>query len=124
MTRRPVPVTIRPRPFKDLLNREAEQRTTIESSKAREPVGLHSEPGVGKTVLLLRQLAHVKLSTEYPGGVIYLRARGLATPDLLQSLSDTFYMTDQPVKPDTNEIVRQLQPIQALIILDDLDIER
>lgn len=39
VTRRPVPVTIRPRPFKDLLNLEAEQRTTIESLKAREPVG-------------------------------------------------------------------------------------
>ena len=123
VTRRPAPVTIRPRPFQELLNRETEQSTTIETLQAREPVGFHSEPGVGKTVLL-RQLAHAKVSTEFPDGVIYLRARGLATPDLLQSLFDTFYMADQAVKPDTSEIARRLQPIQALVILDDLDIER
>ena len=67
----PTPVTIRPRPFRQLLGREAEIIWVTELLQQQIPVEFYSEPGMGKTVLL-RHLAYHPITDQFPDGIIYL----------------------------------------------------
>ena len=62
--------------------------------------------------------------TRFPGGVVYHRAFNQPEPDLLQSLFSLFYQLPKDYKPSPGEIQRGLQNLQALVILDDVDLSR
>jgi len=119
----PAPIFLRPRPFADLLDREAEIDTATAALQSAIPVELYGQAGLGKTVLL-RHLAHNCPAASFPDGVIYLSARGQPVADLLQSLFDVFYESDTPCKPTDTQIRRTLQNKRALILLDDIDLAR
>jgi hypothetical protein len=115
---RPTPVSLRPRPFPSLLDREAE----VNVGDAL-PVEFFGQEGIGKTTLL-RHLAYNPPSTPFPDGIVYLSARQKTLPDLLQSLYDAFYESDAPFKPTEAQIRHALQDKQALILLDDVELAR
>jgi hypothetical protein len=60
----------------------------------------------------------------FPDGIVYLTARRLPLPDLLQALHDAFYTDAPQVKPTATDIRLALRHRRALFLLDDVDYER
>jgi hypothetical protein len=121
----PVPVVVRPAAFDSLLDRQAELQDVAATLNLRAPVEISGEMGLGKTSLL-RALGNAAFASvdRFPGGVVYHRAYGQPEPDLLQSLFSLFYQLPKNYKPSPGEIQRGLQTLQALVILDDIDLSR
>lgn len=120
--RRPPPVVLAPRPFPGLLGRATEVAAARATLRAAQPFEYYAQAGWGKTALLryLGQLA----GGGYPDGVVYQPSDGQPLGDLLQFLFDAFYQTDVPFKPTAGQLRQYLQPLRALVILDDLDLDR
>jgi len=121
--RRTRPVNLRPRAFPSLLDRIPETdaiKTAITSSM---PVTLFGESGMGKTSLL-RQIAHLPETKKFPDGVAYLMARGIEMNDLLQAIFDTFHVSSDGQKPTDGQLRADLKELQALVVLDDLTLNR
>jgi hypothetical protein len=116
----PTPVFLQPRPFPNLLDREAEIDTAITALQSATSVEFYGQSGIGKTSLL-RHLAHHPVTTSFASGVIYLSARHCSVQDLLQSLFDAFYESSMPFKPTDSQVRQALLDKQALILLDDAD---
>ena len=120
---RPHPVLLRPKPFPNLLDRETETTTLVEALKSQQPVECTGVPGAGKTSLL-RHLAHQpQLATSFPAGIVYFEVNKQSAADLLQSIFDAFYICDFPIKPNETEIRHYLQSMNALVLLDDVEID-
>jgi len=120
--RRPVPVLLPPRAFPGLLGRGAELAAAKNSLRASQPFEYYAEPGWGKTALL-RYLAQAAAGS-YPDGIVYQPAARQPLADLQQFLFDAFYETDVPFVPTPGELREALQPLRALVVLDDLDLDR
>jgi hypothetical protein len=120
---RSTPVTIKPRAFPSLLDRENEFELIKKSIQTSVPVSVWGQQGVGKTSFI-RQLTHTLDIGDFTSGIIYLDTSGLGYEDLLQALFDSFFESDSTYKPTTTDIVRALQNIKALIFLDDIQIGR
>ncbi|HQX00703.1 MAG TPA: hypothetical protein PLQ94_01230, partial [Anaerolineales bacterium] len=120
---RSTPVTIKPRAFPSLLDRENEFELIKKSVHSSVPISVWGQQGVGKTSFI-RQLTHTLDIGSFTGGIIYLDTSGLGYEDLLQALFDSFFESDSTYKPTTADIVRALQNIKALIFLDDIQIGR
>jgi hypothetical protein len=121
--RRKSPVDLRPRPFPSLLDRNDETAAVKSALKATVPVDLFGPGGIGKTSLL-RSLAHNSELDVFPDGVVYRRVAGLGLEDVLQDLFDAFHESQPNFKPTNSEIRIGLQRIKALILLDDLSLNR
>ncbi len=120
---RSTPVTIKPRAFPSLLDRENEFELIKKSVHSSVPISVWGQQGVGKTSFI-RQLTHTLDIGSFTSGIIYLDTSGLGYEDLLQALFDSFFESDSTYKPTTADIVRALQNIKALIFLDDIQIGR
>ena len=120
---RSTPVTIKPRAFPSLLDRENEFEAVRKASQLSTPVSVWGQEGVGKTSFI-RHLTHTLDAGKFTSGVVFLDASGLEYEDLLQALFDLFFDSDSSYKPTTAEIIPALQNIKALILLDDLQIGR
>ena len=120
-TERPRPVFVRPRPFPGFLNRDQEMDVTVEALRMKTPVSVYGENGFGKTALL-RQLAYNAPESSSPHGIVYFPVRGQPVDDLLQTIFDYFYQSDSTAKPGNAELRQFLQNIQALILLDDVQL--
>ncbi|HEX2077216.1 MAG TPA: choice-of-anchor D domain-containing protein [Longimicrobium sp.] len=120
---RPTPVLRRPRPFPDLLDREAETRSAVAALGAAQPVELHGEAGIGKSSLLQR-LAYHEAANAFPSGVVHLHAHNRQPGDLCQKLWEAFYRCDKPYVPDHGTLVDDLQDHQALVLLDEVTLDR
>jgi len=118
---RPQPVLFRPKPFPNLLDRETERATLIQSLNSQQSVECSGEPGAGKTSLL-RHLAHQsQLATLFSAGIIYFEVNQQSASDLLKSIFDAFYICDFPIKPNDTEMRHYLQSLNALVLLDDVE---
>jgi len=97
---RPTPVFLRPRPFADLLDRDAEIDTASDALRAALPVEFHGQGVIDKTALL-RHLAHRSLDVPFPDGVVYLSARHqprpTPTPDTVGPTISTVTRSDDPI---------------------------
>lgn len=120
---RSTPVTIKPRAFPSLLDRENEFELIKKSVHLSVPISVWGQQGVGKTSFI-RQLTHTLDIGSFTSGIVYLDTSGLGYEDLLQALFDSFFESDSTYKPTTADIVRALQNIKALIFLDDIQIGR
>ena len=120
---RSTPVTIKPRAFPSLLDRENEFELIKKSVHSSVPISVWGQQGVGKTSFI-RQLTHTLDIGSFTSGIVYLDTSGLGYEDLLQALFDSFFESDSTYKPTTADIVRALQNIKALIFLDDIQIDR
>ncbi|MBK9208628.1 MAG: hypothetical protein IPL71_10145 [Anaerolineales bacterium] len=117
------PVTIKPRDFPSLIDREYEFEAIKKATQFSSPVSIWGQDGIGKTSFI-RHLIHSLDSANFTSGTIYINTSGLGYEDLLQALFDSFFDSDSSYKPSTTEILRELQSIKALVILDDLQIGR
>lgn len=122
-TRRTTSANLRPRPFPALLDRDDETASVISALSASMPVSLFGPAGIGKTSLL-RNLAHLPETSSFPDGVVYLSVAGLGLEDVLQSLFDVFHESQSNFKPTDTEIRIALRGVKALILLDDLALNR
>ncbi len=120
---RPLPVLLRPRPFPGLVGRAEEVESAVAALRSARPVQLSGEPGAGKTALL-RHLAYHPAAASFPAGVAYLSALRQPADDLLHSLFEAFYQADAPLKPSFTELCHLLQGVQALVVLDDVELGR
>lgn len=117
---RPQPVSLRPRAFPGLLDRETETANTLQALESKQSVECSGEPGSGKTSLL-RHLAHHPQVSKFAAGVIYFQVHQQTNADLLQSFFDAFYEYDSPIKPTETETRHYLQSLNALVLLDDVE---
>jgi hypothetical protein len=116
---RPVPILIRPRGTRGLLDRQSEVVSAFSALDADLPVELSGEPGIGKTAVI-RQLTHHPRAASFVDGIVYLTARHHSALDLQQLMFEAFYETDEFYKPTLAEIQCRLQKKRALIVLDDV----
>ncbi len=117
------PIYLRPHKIVSLAGREAELHEVLSAIHAGAPVQCYGESGIGKTTLL-RHLAYFPPDMAFPDGIVYLTARRLPLPDLLQALHDAFYTDAPQVKPTATDIRLALRHRRALFLLDDVDYER
>ncbi len=117
------PVDLRPRAFPSLLDRVPETDAVKTALNSSIPVTLFAESGMGKTSLL-RQIAHLPETKKFPDGVAYLMARSVEVNDLLQSIFDAFHVSSDGQKPTDGQLRADLKELQALVILDDLTLNR
>ena len=120
---RPQPVSLRPKIFPGLLDRQTETTALINALKSQQSAECTGEPGAGRTSLL-RHLAHqTQLAGVFPAGVVYFQVNQQSAPDLLKSLFDAFYTCDFPIKPNETEMRHYLQSVNSLVLLDDVEID-
>jgi NB-ARC domain len=101
-----------------------EVATATTTLRSASPVEFHGPAGVGKTKLL-HHLAHDRLTSAFSDGVVYFSAiRHKPVEDLLLHLFDAFYEREATYKSTPVQIRRALQNERALIVLDDVDLER
>lgn len=117
------PVHLRPRRFRGFLDREAQVQAVDEAAQAEMPIVFHGEAGIGKTVLL-RHLAYYPPGVSLSDGVVHLSARRTPLADLLLALYDAFYERPADVKPTETQMRQALRDVRALVLLDDLALER
>ncbi|HEX7974896.1 MAG TPA: LysM peptidoglycan-binding domain-containing protein, partial [Anaerolineales bacterium] len=120
---RPAPVLLLPGRFPGLLDRVEETGRAAACLPSGQPVEIYGVPGLGKTALL-RSLARLPFTAAFQDGIVYLSARRQPLGDLLQALFDAFYETEAPSKQNEAQIRFALQAKRALILLDDLDLDR
>ncbi len=119
----PTPIHLTPRPFNALLDRQAEIAAATAALQKNEAIEFWGEDGLGKTVLL-RKLAGSLVSKALSDGIVYLAVRRQPVDDILQFLWDAFYDRDVSYKPTDARIRHDLHGKQALILLDDVELER
>jgi tetratricopeptide (TPR) repeat protein len=120
-TPHPKPVYLRPRAFPGLLDREAEQKTAVNTLQMPESLSISGEDGIGKTALM-RYLAYNSPGDNFPDGIIYLSAQGYSMEDLRQYIFESFFESDIALKPTEAKLSHSLQELRALILLDDLSL--
>ena len=121
--RRPSRVQLAGRAGPPLLGREAELeaiRAALEEAGLVEMFGID---GSGKTSLL-KSVAHDPAIGAQTGadGVVYHNVLAEPVEDTLQSLFEAFYASDVPFKPTDVEVRHALEPIRALLALDDVSV--
>lgn len=112
-------------PFSALLDRHPEVQESLSALRVGLPVEFHGEQGLGKSVLL-RYLAHLpQLKAQFPDGIVYQRVQDQPLEDLAQFLFDAFYEynTPLPTKPTDDELYDALLPLQALAVLDEVELD-
>jgi hypothetical protein len=117
------PVNMKPRPFPSLLDRGAETATIKSALEMSVPVSVFGTGGMGKTSLL-RRVAHLPEANNFSDGIVYLSAKDQGLDDLLQLLFDAFHTSPPNTKPTDGQIRNGLEDIKALILLDDISLER
>jgi hypothetical protein len=100
------------------INRHAELETLRLSITTRKVVDLHGPDGAGKSTLAAALIHDLDLN-HFPDGVVYVTGR-IHHEDLLQSLFDSFYESDSPVKITLRQSYTYLHSLRALVILDDV----
>ncbi|ASC73494.1 hypothetical protein XM38_044610 [Halomicronema hongdechloris C2206] len=122
VTRRSQPVKLLPRPFPHLIGRQQAQQLALQHLSIHQSVDVYGQPGIGKSVLV-RHLLHSTTWKAYGDGIVYVSAHGKPRADLEQFLFEAFYDTDIPYRATDHELAHYLQPIQALVVLDDLQLD-
>ena len=117
------PVSLRPRPYPALLDREAE--TAVFRSALGSPtiVSVFGEEGIGKTTLL-SHMAHLPETKNFPDGVVYHYLRDQGLEDILQLIFDSFHVSGEGIMPTAGQLRHGLHGIQAVILLDNLKLSR
>lgn len=119
----PRPAGLRPRPIANFLNRTPEIEKIKNAFTTSMPVSLFGESGIGKTSLL-RQVAYLQEINQFTDGIVYILANDEGCEDLLQLIFDAFYKSNANVKPTETQIRTYLKSTRALIILDDIKLQR
>lgn len=121
---RSLPVFLLPRRTSGLLDRKVEVATTFLTLQSSSPVEFHGPSGIGKSKLL-HHLAHHELTSDFPDGVVHFsEIRHKPVEDFLLDLFDAFHERESDYKPTPVQVRSALQTQRALVVLDDVDLER
>lgn len=112
----------RPRDPVELLGRVDELDRIERALDAGTAIELHGPSGVGKTALLKH--AALDASGRWPDGVLYERAGEQKLEDVLQWLFEVFWHCEVVFAPGPSRIGEYLRGIKALVVLDDVQLER
>ncbi len=119
---RPLPVQRLPRDFPGLLGREEQVGIAKAAFSSGSPVEFFGEPGIGKSALL-RHLAHH--ADQRPSeGTIHHASAGEPLEDSLQFVFECFYECETTLIPTPAQLREYLQERRALLIFDDVELER
>ena len=121
---RPTPINLRPQPFNSLLDRQDILPQLVQALQTAQPIELYAANGFGKTALVRHLMYDAQATRRFSDGVVYTPAHGLLSADLLQALHDAFYESNVPYKPSYTQVQHALQNKQALIVLDDLGLDK
>jgi hypothetical protein len=119
----PPPVRLLPSPFRDLLDRTEPTGVLMQAVGSKMPAELIGPTGIGKSALLRYLCGQVDVSG-FRSGIVYLEQRGQPVQDLLQFLFDAFYDAPPNFTPVGGRLLRYLQAVQALVVIDDAKLER
>jgi hypothetical protein len=119
---RQLPVRRLPRDFPGLLGREAELEDASLALASGSAVEVFGEAGIGKSSLL-RYIAHHR-AQQPSEGCVYHAYTGEPLDDLLQFFFESFYECETAFVPTPAQLTEYMQGRRALLILDDLDLER
>jgi hypothetical protein len=100
------------------IDRETDLETLRRSITTRKVVDLHGPDGTGKSTLAAALIHGFDLN-HFPDGVVFVTGR-IHHEDLLQSLFDSFYESDSPVKITLQQSYTYLHNLRVLVILDDV----
>jgi pSer/pThr/pTyr-binding forkhead associated (FHA) protein len=118
--RRP-PIYVRPCHFGAIVNRKTEVKAAS-ASGPNSPLQFYGPHGAGKSTLLC-YLAHQPFAVTFPDGIIHLLARGRGVIDILQNIYNAFYDQHAGFIATEGEIRTRLQSKNALILLDDVELD-
>jgi len=120
----PVPLDSRPRRYPDHVDRASEAGTVLAATQQGGVVNVYGEPGIGKTHLL-SHVAHDPAGGALPDGIVHVDALDAPLDDVLQALFEEFYDCGDPaVRPSRSRLRRALHDRRALVVVDDLGLER
>jgi hypothetical protein len=109
--------------MRGLFGRQAELAEIFSALDGGLPVEIRGDSGIGKTALL-RAAAYHPAATAFADGIVYLAARQQSSADMQQQIFDAYYESDEICKPTAGEIRRALQDRRALILIDDVRLNR
>jgi hypothetical protein len=115
---------LKPPAFASLLDRRDESQVIAQALERGQSIECFSLPGFGKTALLQATAHRPTVAPLFPDGIVYIRARRRPLADVVQALFEAFYEADYPLKPTEIQIRRTLKGQKALVMVDDLDLER
>ena len=87
-------------------------------------INVYGEAGIGKTHVL-SHVAHDPAGGAFPDGIVHVDALDAPLDDALQALFEEFYDCGDPaVRPSRSRLRRALHDRRALVVVDDLGLQR
>jgi PASTA domain len=119
----PLPLDSRPRRYPNHVDRESEAGRVLAAAQQGGVVNVYGEPGIGKSHLL-SHVAHDPAGALLDG-IVHVDALDAPLDDVLQALFEEFYDCGDPaVRPSRSRLRRALHDRRALVVVDDLGLQR
>jgi hypothetical protein len=117
------PVSLLPRAFPGFLDRQQEIMQVSQSVNDNQPVEINGIDGQGKSSFL-RYLAYQDIIKRNPDGVIWIKTSQKPVDDLILVIYEQLFQVPETYKPSEGQILKDLQSLRAVLLLDDIELSR